>query len=68
MYRHRDRAARGRLMTLWRGNRTMDSHGDLRDLRQIVNCVNIGRLSVLRSRSDEDAINADHKSTHLDRS
>ena len=34
----RDRASRGRLMTLWPGSRTVDSHGDLRDLRQIVNC------------------------------
>ena len=24
-WRHRDRAARGRLMTLWRGSRTVDS-------------------------------------------
>ena len=37
-WRHRARASRGRLMTLWPGSRTVDSHGDLRDLRQIVNC------------------------------
>ena len=37
-WRHRDRASRGRLMTLWPGSRTADSYGDLRDLRQIVNC------------------------------
>jgi len=65
-YQHRDRAhcamrSPNDTVTAWQSDRGFSM--DLHDLRQIVNCTH-WYLSVVQSRSDEDAIiNTDYKST-----